>query len=148
MISVIQYNSSDLKKNAWVTVNNDFWVTSEAICQWFLRVTWSRVRITGKSPQKSLFTVRNVLFYSLHSILYPKHTIPWKTLSITHFVIDGLFWFSIVTHHSWSVTSNERGGLALWRHIRRLFFHVQTGTKVNNNHEYWFLTTRYSRLSV
>ena len=23
----------DIKNNAWVTVNNDFWVTSEAICQ-------------------------------------------------------------------------------------------------------------------
>ena len=22
-----------IKNNAWVTVNNDFWVTSEAICQ-------------------------------------------------------------------------------------------------------------------
>ena len=25
--------SNDIKNNAWVTVNNDFWVTSEAICQ-------------------------------------------------------------------------------------------------------------------
>ena len=24
---------SEIKNNAWVTVNNDFWVTSEAICQ-------------------------------------------------------------------------------------------------------------------
>ena len=24
---------SDIKNNAWVTVNNDFWVTSETICQ-------------------------------------------------------------------------------------------------------------------
>ena len=24
---------NDIKNNAWVTVNNDFWVTSEAICQ-------------------------------------------------------------------------------------------------------------------
>ena len=29
-------------------------------------------------------------------------------------------------HYSWSVTSRE---LALWRQIRRLFLHVQTGTK-------------------
>ena len=39
----------DIKNNAWVTVNNDFWVTSEAICQWFSRVTKSRVKIIGKS---------------------------------------------------------------------------------------------------
>ena len=25
--------TNDIKNNAWVTVNNDFWVTSEAICQ-------------------------------------------------------------------------------------------------------------------
>ena len=39
----------EIKNNAWVTVNNDFWVTSEAICQWFSRVTKSRVKIIGKS---------------------------------------------------------------------------------------------------
>ena len=38
----------DIKNNAWVTVNNDFWVTSEAICQKF-SVTKSRVKIIGKS---------------------------------------------------------------------------------------------------
>ena len=27
------YQVRDVKNNAWVTVNNDFWVTSEAICQ-------------------------------------------------------------------------------------------------------------------
>ena len=62
------------KNNAWVTVNNSFGVTSEAICQLFLQVTksWvsSRVRIIGRLPhewpKKSLFTVRNVLFYFLH----------------------------------------------------------------------------------
>ena len=42
----------DIKNNAWVTVNNDFWVTSEAICQWFSRVTKSRVKIIGKSPHE------------------------------------------------------------------------------------------------
>ena len=39
----------DIKNNVWVTVNNDFWVTSEAICHWFSRVTKSRVKIIGKS---------------------------------------------------------------------------------------------------
>ena len=41
-----------IKNNAWVTVNNDFWVTSEAIYQWFSRVTKSRVKIIGKSPHE------------------------------------------------------------------------------------------------
>ena len=46
---IVISNSLDIKNNAWVTVNNDFWVTSEAICQWFSRVTKSRVKIIGKS---------------------------------------------------------------------------------------------------
>ena len=33
-------------------------------------------------------------------------------------------------HHNWSVTSRECKTLALWRHIRRLFLHVQIGAKV------------------
>ena len=41
-----------IKNNAWVIVSNDFWVTSEAICQWFSRVTKSRVKIIGKSPHE------------------------------------------------------------------------------------------------
>ena len=74
----------DIKNNAWVTVNKDFWITSEAICQWFSRVTKSRAKIIGESrhewPQKSLCTVTNVLFYFLHAISYPEHTIPLKTI--------------------------------------------------------------------
>ena len=38
-----------IKNNACVTVNTDFWVTGEAICQWFSRVTKSGVKIIGKS---------------------------------------------------------------------------------------------------
>ena len=34
----------DIKNNAWVTVNNHFGVTSDAICQLFSRVTKSRVK--------------------------------------------------------------------------------------------------------
>ena len=30
---IVQDSIDDIKNNAWVTVNNDFWVTSEAICQ-------------------------------------------------------------------------------------------------------------------
>ena len=45
----------------WITTL----VTSEVICQWFSRLTKSRVKIIGKSPHKwpkSLFTVTNVSF--------------------------------------------------------------------------------------
>ena len=37
--------------------------------------------------------------------------------------------FALWRHHSWSVTSREREILALWRHICRLFSHVQIGAK-------------------
>ena len=43
--------------------------------------------------------VTNVLFYFLHVICCPEHTIPLKQLSIADFAIlakDGLFLFSIV----------------------------------------------------
>ena len=31
--SYMHYIHDDIKNNAWVTVNNDFWVMSEAICR-------------------------------------------------------------------------------------------------------------------
>ena len=83
----------DIKNNAWVTVNEDFLVTSRVICQWFSLAK----HLT--SDQKSLFTVTNVLFYFLHAILYLEHTVPLQTI-IAHFAIvvrDGLFWLDIVT---------------------------------------------------
>ena len=57
-------------------------------------------QIASRVTQKSLFTVTNVLFYFLHAIWCPEHTIPLKQLSIADFAIvakDGPFWFSIVT---------------------------------------------------
>ena len=48
----IMYSMLDIKNNAGVTVNNDLWVTSEAICQWFSLVTKSGVKIIGKSPHE------------------------------------------------------------------------------------------------
>ena len=62
----------DIKNNAWVTVNNDFLITSEVICQSLAN------HIT--SDRKSLFSVTNVLFYFLHVILCPEYTIPLKTI--------------------------------------------------------------------
>ena len=127
----------DIKNNAGVTVNNNFWVTSEAICQWFSRVTKSRVKIIGKShhewPKKSLFTVTNVLFYFLHAILCPgthnsaknHHRLLISQLSPRTAFSDIALW----RHHCWSVTSREHQILALWRHIRRLSLHAQIGAK-------------------
>ena len=104
LLSCLLTHIHDVKNNAWVTVNNDFWFTSEAICQLYSRATKSQVKIIGKSPhewrQKSLFTVTNVLFLFLHTVLCPEDIIPLKELSITEFAIvakGGLFWLTIVT---------------------------------------------------
>ena len=115
-----------------------------------------RYRIASRVTQKSLFTVTNVLFYFFHAILYPgyinsaksNYQSPISPLSLRTVFTD----VALSHHHKWSVTSRERGVLALWRQIRRLFLHPQIvqsrSSLLNNNREYRFLTTRYSRLSV
>ena len=50
------FHYKDIKNNAGVTVNNDFWVMCEAICQRFSRVTKSQVKIIGKSHHKNRYS--------------------------------------------------------------------------------------------
>ena len=57
-------------------------------------------QMASRVTHKSLFTVMNVLFYFLHAIWCPEHSIPRKQLSTADFAVvarDSLFWFSIVT---------------------------------------------------
>ena len=143
----------EIKNNAWVTVYNDCWVTSEAICQWFSRVMKSRVKIIGKShrewPKKLLFTVTNVLFYFLHAILCPgshnsaknHHRSLISQLSPRTAFSDFTLW----RHHCWSVTSREREILALWRHICRLSLHAQIGAKAifTSEKQPWISTSHH-----
>ena len=54
-------------------MNTDFFVTSEAIRQWFSRVTKSLVKIIAELPdswQKSVFTVTHTLFYILPAVTF------------------------------------------------------------------------------
>ena len=144
--------AEDLKNNAWVTVNKDFWVTSEAICQWFSLVTKSRVKIIGKShhewPKQSLFTVTNVLFYFLHNSA--------KT------IIDRSF-RNCRQGRSFLILHCDATTVDLWRHANARYQHCDVifvdcsctrklaqrrSSLVNNNREYRFLITRYSRPSV
>ena len=123
----------DIKNNAWVTVDNDFLVTSGVICQRFSRVTKSRVKIIGKSPHEwpkivihgneciILFLTRYFISRA-HSSATNNHR---SLISLRTVFSDLTLW----RHHSWSVTSRECEALALWRHIRRLFLHVQIGAK-------------------
>ena len=129
-------SNEDIKNNAWVTVNNDFLVTSGVICQWFSWVTKSQVKIIGKSPHEwpkivihgnkyiILFLTRYFITWT-HCSATNNHRSLISPLSLRTVFSDLTLW----CHHSWSVTSCEREALALWRHIRRLFLHAQIGTK-------------------
>ena len=126
-----------IKNNPWVTVNNDFLVTSE-------------VKIMGKSPhewpKKSLFMVTNMLFYFLHAISCTEHTFRYKQSSIAYFAIaakDGLFWINIVTSSQLICDVMRK-----WRHIRRLFLHAQNWRK-DDLHK-WITTVNidFSRPSI
>ena len=92
---------------------------------------WKSLANRITSDPKSLFTVINVSFYLLHAILCPEHTMPLKTIIDLWFLHchKGRSDLALWRHHSWSLTSHERGILALWRHIRRLLLHAQIGAK-------------------
>ena len=128
----------DMKNNAWVTMNYDFLVTSGVICQWF-----SRVKIISKSPDKwpKIGIHSNkciILFLTRHFMSWTHHSTTNHHRSLISPLLLGTV-FSDLTlwrHHSWSVTSPEREVLALWQHIRRLFFHMQIGAKVIFTSEY------------
>ena len=125
-----------IKNNAWVTVNNNFLVTSGVICQWFSRVTKSLAnhwQITSRVTKKIVIHGNECIIFFLTG-----YFISWTQRSATNYhrsLISQLslgMVFSDLTlwrHHSWSVTSREREALALWRHIRQLSLHAQIGTK-------------------
>ena len=108
--------------NAWVTVNGDFWslvrwfandfyewrtifvVTREVLCQWFFTsdevTSENHWQITSRVTKKSLLTVTNALFYSLHAFSVWNTPFRHKQSSFAHFAFDakdGLFWINIVT---------------------------------------------------
>ena len=152
--------TGDIKNNVWVTVNNDFFVTSEAIRQWFSRETKSRVKIIADSPhewqKKSLFTVMNVLFYFLYAISCHERTNPLRTITERSFRHCCQGW-PFLTEHC-DVTTID-----LWRHANAKYWYCDVifvycyctrnlaqrrSSLVNNSREYRYLATRYSRLSV
>ena len=103
---------------------NDFLVTSGVICQWFSRVTKSRVKIIGKSPHewpKEIIIHGNeciIPFFTryiswTHRSATKNHRSLISPLSLATAFSDLTVW----RHHSWSVTSREREALVLWRLI-------------------------------
>ena len=148
-----------IKNNAWVTVNNYFFVTSEAIRQWFSRVTKSRVKIIAESPhewQKSLFTVTKVLFYFLHALSCNGHTNPLKLITERSFrhCCQGQ---SFLTEHC-EVTAIDlrRHANARYCYCDVIFVDCHCTRKlaqsrsslVNYSREYRYPATRFSQLSV
>ena len=120
-----------------ITVNNDFLVTSEVICQWFLANHWfslvtsSLAKIIGKSPASwpkieciILFLTRYFMFWT-HHFATNNHRSLISPLSMRTVFSDLTLW----RHHSWSVTSSERATLALLCPVRRLFLQAQIGAK-------------------
>ena len=110
--------SSVIKNNTFVTVNNDFWVTSEAICQWFSRVTKSRVKIIGKShhewPQIVIHGNECIILFLTRYFMSLEHTILLKTIIDRSFRIcrQGR---SFLTSHC-DVTRVD-----LWRHANAVY---------------------------
>ena len=76
-------------------MNNDFWVTSEVICQRISRVRKSRVKIIGKSLHE--WPKNRYSRYRMYNLI--SYTRYFMQLSIADFatVAKGvLFWLSIV----------------------------------------------------
>ena len=129
-------NRRDIKNNAWVTVNNDFLVTSEEIRRWFSRVTKSRVKILAESPHEwqkivihgneciILFLTRYCMSWT-HKSAKNYHWALISPLLLRAAFSDRALW----RHHNWSVTSCEREILILWRHICLLSLHAQVDAK-------------------
>ena len=123
-----------LKNNAWVTVNNDFWLDHELGDLPINFVTRENCwQIASWTTQKSLFLRQRMNCFISYTLLYvlkknsakTNYRSPISPLSLRTVFTDLVFW----RHHSQSVASRELGVLALWRHIRRLFLQAQIGAK-------------------
>ena len=142
----------EIKNNAWVTVNNDFFSRVRRLGNHFHSSLPNRLTLT----KKSLFTVTNVLFYFLHAILCHEHTNPLRTIidrSFRHCCHGRPF---LIEHCD--VTTID-----MWRHANAKYWYCDVifvycrctrklaqrrSSLVNNSREYRYLATRYSRLSV
>ena len=83
--------------------------------------------VTSENPWQIASRVPNVLYYFLHATFCPwTYNSAKKQLLIAGIVIV-FSDLALRRHHSWSVMSRERGAVALWRHIRRLFLHAHIG---------------------
>ena len=123
--------SQYIKNNAWVTVTEDFFVTSEAIWQWF-HEWWSH---EWKSLPNRLTSDKKILIHSNECIILflTRYFMSWTHISAKNYhrvLISPLLPMAAFSdralwrHHNWSVTSCEREILVLWRHICLLSLHA------------------------
>ena len=148
-------NDYDIKNNARVTVNADFGVTSEAICQLFFstdKVTSeNHWQIASRVTPKSLFRVTNAFFLFL-----TRYLMSWTHNSATTSPLS-------LRRQSFIIQYCDVTTVDLWRHANVGHWHwdvifidcsctrklEQRGSSlVNNSREYRYLTTRYSLFSV
>ena len=140
-----------IKNNAWVTVITIFG---------FSRIA-SRVSPLVKIIAESLHGWQKIVIpgYECVILFLTRYFMSWTHNStknnyrplISPLLLRTVFpHVALWPHNSWSMTLRERGVLALWRHISRLFLHTKLAQSrsslVNKNREYRFLTTRYAWL--
>ena len=147
---VLCQTSRDIKNNAWVVVNNVFLVTSEVTSEnhWQITsgVTKKKIAIHGN---ECIILFLTCYFMSwTHRLATNNHRSLISPLSLRTAFSDLTLW----RHHNWAVTSRKRKH---W-HCDVIFVDCSCTRKLaqrwssllNNNHEYRFFTTQYSRLSV
>ena len=141
----------------WITM---FW----SWVRWFAndfhewrRHEWKSLANHITSDQTNRYSrVTNVLFYFLHASLSPEYTILLKQSSIAHFVFvakEGIFWLSIVTSSQWMCDVTRTRVTSIVTSYSSIVLASANWPKgeyslVNNNREYRFLATRYSRPSM
>ena len=130
--SITMSTGNEIKNNVWVTVNNDFFVTSGAIRQWF-RHSWKSLPNRPTRDKKIvihgneciiLFLTRYFVSWTQKSAKNHNRALVSPLLPRAAFS-DRALW----RHHNWSVTSCEREILVLWRHICLLSLHAQIDAK-------------------
>ena len=139
-----------IKINAWVTVNNDFFVTSETIRQWWKslpnRLTSDKKIVIHGSECTILFLTRYFMSWT-HKSAKNYHRALISPLLPRAAFSDRALW----RHHNWSVTSWKREKTCIVIFVdchctRKLA--QRRSSLVNNSREYRYLATRYSRLGV
>ena len=118
------YVAKDIKNNAWVTMNNDFFCHE-----------WGDLAMIFMSGEVKKNRYSQWRMYYLFPIRY---FMPWTHRSAKNYhqaLISPLLPRAVFSdlalwcHYNWSVTSCKREILVLWHHILRLSLHVQTGAK-------------------